>query len=356
MGLFFAHGGVVTPYDYSTNTLGTPTTIGGSVPGGITGMTYTPDGKYVVAVTTTQRLILIDAATNTLVPGWNIDLRPFGVLDSRAVEYIDGQLFVSDGYDFRTLGDPLTYAVFVFDIVNGPPNAAFTATPTTGAAPLAVQFTDTTFGTVTSRVWNFGDGSPTSTAANPSHTYTAVGQYTASLTVSNANGSNTTTQVINVVTAPVTVTAVADTYARSDSSNSNYGAQATIQGYRAWFGSTTYQPFVRFSVGALPATPVSAKVRLYVTDSSTATGALFQTADATWTENGLTWNNRPATAGAQLAASQNATLNQWVEFDVTPVVTGPGQYSFTLTNANSNLVQFSSRQGANAPQLVISFG
>ena len=263
-------------------------------------MTYSPDGKYVIAVTTTQRLILIDAATNTLVPGWNIDLRPFGILDSRAVEYIDGQLFVSDGYDFRALGDPMKYAVFVFDIVNGPPNAAFTATPTTGAAPLAVQFTDTTFGPVTSRVWNFGDGSPTSTAANPSHTYPAVGQYTASLTVSNANGGNTTTQVISVVTAPVHRDrggrhATPDRTRRTRTTATRPRSRAT--GPRS--AARTYQPFVRFSVGALPATPVSAKVRLYVTDSSTATGALFQTANATWTENGLTWNNRPATAGSR---------------------------------------------------------
>ncbi len=357
VGLFFAHGGVVTSYDYDTNTLGTPVPVSGSLPGGITGLTYTPDGKYGIAVTTTQRLVLLDATTNALVPGWNIDLRPFGILDSRAVELIDGQIFVADGYDFRAAGDPLKYAVFVFDIVDGPPNAAFTATPTSGVAPVTVQFTDTTFGAVTTRVWNFGDGSPTSTAANPSHTYSAIGQYTASLTVTNANGSNTATQSITAMVAPVTVTAVADTYARSDSTNSNYGTATTIQGYSTGGrNAATYQPFFRFSVGALSGTPVSAKVRLYVTDSSTTTGALFQTANATWTENGLTWNNRPATSGAQIAPAQIAPLNQWVEFDVTPVVTGPGQYSFTLTGANGDRVQFSSRQGVNAPQLVINVG
>ena len=96
--------------------------------------------------------------------------------------------------------------------------------------------------------------------------------------------------MINATLPPVTVTAAADTYARSDSANSNFGTATSIQAYRQF--STTYQPFVRFSVGALPATPVSAKVRLFVTDASTATGTLFQTANATWTETGLTWNNR----------------------------------------------------------------
>jgi len=41
---------------------------------------------------------------------------------------------------------------------------------------------------------------------------------------------------------------------------------------------------------------------------------------------------------------------------VTPTVTAAGEYSFTLTNAGSDLAAFSSRTGANPPQLVISFG
>jgi hypothetical protein len=57
-----------------------------------------------------------------------------------------------------------------------------------------------------------------------------------------------------------------------------------------------------------------------------------------------------------LSAGKTATLGQWVEFDVTTTVTAAGEYSFTLTNAGSNVVAFSSRQGANAPQLVVSFG
>ena len=68
------------------------------------------------------------------------------------------------------------------------------------------------------------------------------------------------------MTAPVTVTAVADTYARSNQANTNFGSAATIQGCSS--GGTVYQPFFRFSVGALPATPVSAKVRLFATDAS----------------------------------------------------------------------------------------
>jgi hypothetical protein len=37
-------------------------------------------------------------------------------------------------------------------------------------------------------------------------------------------------------------------------------------------------------------------------------------------------------------------------------VTGPGEYSFALTNGPGDVAAFSTRQGANAPQLVINFG
>lgn len=70
------------------------------------------------------------------------------------------------------------------------PFANFYGTPTSGTAPLTVQFTDQSTGNITSRLWDFGDGQ-TSTATNPSHTYQNAGTYTVKLTVTGAGGSNT---------------------------------------------------------------------------------------------------------------------------------------------------------------------
>ena len=83
------------------------------------------------------------------------------------------------------------------------PVAQFTATPTSGKAPLTVQFTDTSTGEVTTRSWFFGDGA-TSTEQNPIHTYTTPGNYTVSLTATNAGGSNIETRVdyITVMAPP----------------------------------------------------------------------------------------------------------------------------------------------------------
>ena len=59
--------------------------------------------------------------------------------------------------------------------------AAFSATPTTGDAPLDVSFTDLSTGATQWR-WTFGDGAG-SRVQNPSHTYAAAGTYTVTLTV-----------------------------------------------------------------------------------------------------------------------------------------------------------------------------
>ena len=66
-----------------------------------------------------------------------------------------------------------------------------------GCAPIAVAFTDETIGTspAVSWLWDFGDGT-TSTDQDPSHVYTADGNYTVSLTVTDANGCvNTLTRI-----------------------------------------------------------------------------------------------------------------------------------------------------------------
>ncbi|WP_048065524.1 DUF2341 domain-containing protein [Methanosarcina acetivorans] len=69
------------------------------------------------------------------------------------------------------------------------PVANFSATPTSGDSPLTVQFTDQSTGSPTSWVWDFGDGA-NSTEQNPSHTYSAAGNYTVNLTVENAAGTD----------------------------------------------------------------------------------------------------------------------------------------------------------------------
>ncbi|MFA5147286.1 MAG: Ig-like domain-containing protein [Candidatus Omnitrophota bacterium] len=82
---------------------------------------------------------------------------------------------------------------------DAPPVADFAANVTRGTAPLTVQFTDRSANTPTAWSWTFGDGI-NETIRDPSHTYTAVGNYTVALTASNSYGQATDTRTgyINV--------------------------------------------------------------------------------------------------------------------------------------------------------------
>lgn len=78
------------------------------------------------------------------------------------------------------------------------PKADFTLSPKRGAAPLTVNFMDTSLGTPTAWFWQFGDGE-TSSEQNPSHTYAMNGNYAVTLTVSNSNGSDSISKANAVV-------------------------------------------------------------------------------------------------------------------------------------------------------------
>jgi PKD repeat protein len=88
---------------------------------------------------------------------------------------------------------------------NTPPNAVATASPTSGPAPLTVQFNGSGSsdpdGDALSYAWDLdGDGAyDDSTAANPSFTYATAGTYTTRLRVTDARGASS-------LGVPITIT------------------------------------------------------------------------------------------------------------------------------------------------------
>lgn len=72
-----------------------------------------------------------------------------------------------------------------------PPKADFTANTTTGAVPLAVQFTDLSTRNPETWAWDFDNNGVTdSTERNPQYVYQNPGTYTVKLTVTNMLGSD----------------------------------------------------------------------------------------------------------------------------------------------------------------------
>src|SRR5207247_2013479 len=83
------------------------------------------------------------------------------------------------------------------------PAADFSAAPTSGPAPLTVQFTDASAGSPTSWAWDFqNDGTVDSTAQSPQFVYQSAGTYSVALTATNASGSNTKTRTAYVSVGP----------------------------------------------------------------------------------------------------------------------------------------------------------
>jgi len=94
--------------------------------------------------------------------------------------------------------DSITKDVTVSTQANNPPDADFIYT-TSG---LTVTFTDQSAdsdGSIIAWSWNFGDGSPISSAKNPFHSYAADGAYTVTLTVTdNDLATDIISKVVNV--------------------------------------------------------------------------------------------------------------------------------------------------------------
>jgi PKD repeat protein len=96
----------------------------------------------------------------------------------------------ADGEDDQTEGHESWFSDPATAEIVGSPQADFDASPVAGAAPLAVDFTDTSSGYYQTRLWGFGDGI-TSTLESPTHIYATVGVFDVSLTVSGSLGTDT---------------------------------------------------------------------------------------------------------------------------------------------------------------------
>ncbi|MFD5296562.1 PQQ-dependent sugar dehydrogenase, partial [Streptomyces mutabilis] len=111
----------------------------------------------------------------------------------------DGALYVLD-YGTGYFNGDANSALYRIEHVTGghAPVAQAGANTTSGKAPLAVTFSSAgssdADGDALTHAWDFGDGA-TSTAADPTHTYTADGQYTATLKVTDSTGKSATASV-----------------------------------------------------------------------------------------------------------------------------------------------------------------
>lgn len=114
------------------------------------------------------------------------------------------ELTVSDG---QNVSSAVSKTIVVNEVIVPELKASFTASPTSGTAPLSVAFNASSstnnLETVLGYAWDFGDGS-VGTGLTATHTFTTVGEYTVTLTVSNTDGDT------DMVSSTVTVSEVVE--------------------------------------------------------------------------------------------------------------------------------------------------
>jgi PKD repeat protein len=202
------------------------------------------------------------------------------------------------------------------------PTANFTANATSGVAPLAVTFTNTSTGTIGGYSWSFGDGT-SSTAQSPAHSYSAAGTYTVSLTVTGSAGSNTATKAgyITVTTA-------------SGGTGSGGSTSGTPAGLVAAYGFEE-------STGTLTADASGQKNHGTISGATRATGKFGKALSFNGLNNSVTIKD-----SASLDVSSGLTLEAWVYPKTT---TGGGRTVILKEKTGGAVYNLYSSEDANLP-------
>jgi gliding motility-associated-like protein len=197
------------------------------------------------------------------------------------------------------------------------PIVTASATPPGGCAPFTTTFTATGVNvTLLTYSWNFGDGSPVSTQASPSHTYTTPGVYTAVLTYTASGGCSGTFQLtIQVGTSP----------------NANFS-----------FTPSVVCPNVPVTFTNLSTGPVGTTYVWYFGDNTTH-NSFGSTAPVTHA-----YTNSVGQMTVMLVATSNGCTDTMKIVNAVNVLLPYANFNFTVNCTNKFLVNFTDQsQGAN---------
>ena len=153
--------------------------------------------------------------------------------DISAVASNQGNVYVRWGHRIATAGARAYSGWNLDDIeflgIAAPPTAEFSASPSNGAAPLTVTFTDRSSGFVTNRWWSFGDGGITNTTSTTvAHVYATAGTDTVTLVATGPAGVSTNIKPACIVVSaapPLFLVTVGTSYATAipGTTNVSYG-------------------------------------------------------------------------------------------------------------------------------------
>lgn len=151
----------------------------------------------------------------------------------------------------------------------------------------------------------------------------------------------------------VILTPTDDAAVRLASPDTNYGRASTLE--------VDYSPvkhtLIRYDLSALAGQPItSAKLRMSVVDSSSTGGDIARAMGTSWSQETVTWNTAPAVDQSTPAvAIGSVTAGTTTEVDVVSLVNG-NILTLRISSSSSNGADYSSKEGATAPQLVLTLG
>jgi hyaluronate lyase len=160
----------------------------------------------------------------------------------------------------------------------------------------------------------------------------------------------------------VNLTPVADSYVydRTDSVDLNFGTQDKILVKKAGAGFNR-ESFLRFEIPETSGVLLGAGMRLYALVAATpGVQAVAKVGDDTWTETGITWNNKPAAGNP--VSTWTPLANTASSTDVTNAIPASGPVSFkvyAITETSNGIINYASRENAtaaNRPQLSLAYG
>ncbi|MEO2149217.1 MAG: PKD domain-containing protein, partial [bacterium] len=167
---------------------------GGGGGGGSSSAVIAPEAAFVATPTSGVYDLVVTFSENNI-----------GEIESRLWDFGDGSTSTEQD-PTHTFTSPGTFSVSLtvtgpggtdtftcdscIEVQELPPTAGFDVTPTSGTYDLLVSFTDASTGVITSKLWDFGDGT-TSEEENPSHLYSEAGIFSVSLMVTGPGGGDT---------------------------------------------------------------------------------------------------------------------------------------------------------------------
>jgi hypothetical protein len=165
----------------------------------------------------------------------------------------------------------------------------------------------------------------------------------------NHSAQSATKSATTQSTATYSFPALADSYIAADFPTTNYGLSSTLKAD----ASPEYRSYLRFNVNDIAGNVTSATLRLYATSSSSTGIQIQRVATQNWEESSITYANAPA-VGPAIGSSGNFASGNWVNVDVTSLITGSGVYDLAITTTNPNAMNFNSRDASsNRPELLV---